>query len=179
MSAVHIHLLSVHLPVAGVLFALVLVAVGHFRRSDTVLAVAYGLVIASAAVAAVAYYSGPTAAEQLRVPLAGDEAWVEQHAAVSRAFFAAVVVTAVLCLQAMLQFAQGDAPPTWLRRLISIAVVACVYLAAWSAHLGGAIRHREIRQPEWIVFPHLDVAGQSVDGGEAAPVDKAPDSQPG
>ncbi|MEO1085168.1 MAG: hypothetical protein AAFY88_13085 [Acidobacteriota bacterium] len=171
MSAVHIHLLSVHLPVAGVLFALVLLGLGHIARSDVLLRVAYGLVIGSAAVAAVAYYSGPTAAEQLRVPLAGDEAWVEQHALASRAFFAAVVVTAVLCLQAMLQFAQGDAPPTWLRGLILVALVVCVYLAAWSAHLGGAIRHREIRQPEWIVFPHLDVEVRpaAVEGPGAGP----------
>jgi len=35
------------------------------------------------------------------------------------------------------------------------------YFSAWSAHLGGAIRHQEIRQPEWILLPHLDDVGES------------------
>lgn len=168
MSAVHIHLLSVHLPVVGVLFALGLLCLGHVLRRDILVRVGYGAILLSAAVAAVAYYSGPTAHEQLREVLVGEETWVEQHAVASRAFFVALVITAVLALQGQLQFAQQEPPPRWLRALILGFLALCCYLAVWSAHLGGAIRHEEIREPEWLLLPHLESVGAPAAESEPA-----------
>lgn len=164
MTAAHIHLISVHLPVVGVLFALAVLVIALLSGRDLLLKLAYGTLLFSAAVAAVAYYSGPAAYDALQQALRGDEHWVEQHAAVGRAFFFALVLAAIAALQALLQFAQGEPPPRWLRGLIMALALLCCYLGAWSAHLGGAIRHEQVREPEWLLLPHLhDVASEDVE----------------
>ena len=154
-SASQIHLLVVHLPVVGCPFVLALLLLGHRLKSDLLMRVGYGFLTAVAAFGVVAYYSGPPAFEGLESELAAERPWVEQHALVARAAFVVLVVAGVLAVQAWLQFLQEEPPGRWLRRSILILVLVVTYLLAWSAHLGGQIRHPEIRHPGLPLFPHL------------------------
>ncbi|MEM6794450.1 MAG: hypothetical protein AAF725_10750 [Acidobacteriota bacterium] len=178
MTAVHIHLMLVHLPVVGVLFAAVILLFAQLMKRDLLTIVGYCTLLACAATAAAAYYSGPSAADQLGASLGGGQSagggdpltdWVEQHALIAKVFFIALVLAAVLAMQALLHFFQGDAPPGWLRWVILGSVAVLCYLGAWSAHLGGAIRHVEIREPEWLIFPHLEIERAPQQDPEPAP----------
>ena len=156
MTAAALHLIVVHLPVVACPLTLLLLLVAHQQRSDLLFKLGYSSIIGCAVAAAVAYYSGPEAYEQLEEILVTHKSWVEQHAVIARAAFVVLIINAVLAIQALLQFAQDEPPARWLRWLIAIFLLAVCYLLAWSAHLGGEIRHTEIRQLEWLIFPRLD-----------------------
>lgn len=155
MNAAHIHLLTVHLPVVLCPLVAVLLAAGAFRQNDGLLRLGYTILIVCAAAGAVAFYSGPSAFEMLQEKLAEERDLVEDHAAIARAAFIATLVAAALGLQALLQFAQEEPPARWLRRVILGGVLLACYLMAWSAHLGGQIRHPEIRESAFAIFPRI------------------------
>lgn len=171
MTAAELHLMVVHLPVVGCLFVAVLLVLGHVLGSDLLLKVGYGFSIALALLGVAAFYSGPSAYEQLQTELLAQKPWVEQHALVARAAFIGLVVCGALAVQAHLQFLQEEPPARWLRFTILVLVLAMSYLLAWSAHLGGAIRHHEVRaeEGEWTPFPRLE-SGSPI----AAPAAPAP-----
>lgn len=145
MSPAQLHVLVVHLPVVGCLAALVLLAIGEWKRSELVFQIACGFLIACALLSAVAYYSGPAAYEQLETVLAAEKNLVDNHAVLGRAAFVGMVVVGVAALQALLQFLQDEKPSRWLRRALLVLTLAMCGLFVWTAHLGGLIRHVEIR----------------------------------
>lgn len=155
MNAAHIHLMAVHLPVVLCPLVFVLLLVGQWKKNDGLLRLGYVLLIAAAAAGAVAFYSGPSAFEMLQEKLVEERDLVEDHAAIARAAFIVTLVAGAMAIQALLQFAQEEPPARWLRHVIlALAILAC-YLMAWSAHLGGQIRHPEIRQGQWDLFPQI------------------------
>lgn len=154
MNAAHLHLLVVHLPVVGCPVALLLMLVALRRGDDALLRLAWLFLIATAVLAVVAYYSGPPAYELLATELEPVKQLVEDHAVVARAAFVGMVVAAALAVQGWLQFLQQETPPRWLRWTIAALTLLLCYLLAWSAHLGGALRHPEVRDALGI-FPGL------------------------
>ncbi|MEM9558418.1 MAG: hypothetical protein AAGC60_29470 [Acidobacteriota bacterium] len=163
MTAVHLHLAIVHLPVVGVLCAaalLVAAEVAAWRTGDARTAVpttlrlsGWSVLLVSALTGIVAYYSGPSAYEQLDSVLADDKEFVERHAVLGRAAFVGLIVAAALALQGVVHHLQEEPPLRWLHRVVLVLVLGLCYLLAWAAHLGGQIRHEEIRDPSSRVFP--------------------------
>lgn len=155
MSAVWLHLAVVHLPIVLTLAALVLLGLAAWRRSELVFQIACGFLLVSALLAIAAYYSGPEAYEVLEAELRAEKDRVEDHAVLGRSVFVGMIVVGVGALQALLQFLQGESPAKWHRwALFALTLVMC-YLFAWTAHLGGGIRHPEIRGVEIPIFPEL------------------------
>ena len=155
MNAAHIHLMVVHLPVVLCPLVLVLLAWGQLRHNDVYLRQGYIILILCAAAGVVAFYSGPSAFELLQEKLVAERDLVEDHAAIARAAFIVTLVGGVLALQALLQFAQEEPPARWLRTTILMTTLLACYLMAWSAHLGGQIRHPEVRGSQFFFFPNI------------------------
>ncbi len=155
MTAAHVHLAVVHLPVVGVPVAIALLALGHLGDHEILVRVGYALLILCGVFSIVAFYSGPSAFELLEEQLAPEKEQVEQHAVIARAAFIGAILVGVVAIQALLQFVQEEPPARWLRvTIFSGALVVC-YLLVWSAHLGGGIRHPEVREPRIWIFPEL------------------------
>lgn len=154
MNGAQLHLLTVHLPVVGILAALILMAVALVRDSEAMVRTAIGFVVFGTVLAAPAYFSGPDALAVVRRFTEIDEHLVEQHAIVAKAaFFASVVVAAigVKIWRDSIAAATGKG----VRIGLLCALLAIAWLMAWTAHLGGVIRHPEIREPSTWVFPEL------------------------
>ena len=82
-----------------------------------------------------------------------EEALVESHAMIGRAGFIAAVLTGAVALVGLLQELQGEAAHRFLRWGLAFAMGTVVWLMAWAAHLGGRIRHPEVRGGELFFFP--------------------------
>ena len=96
MNGAQLHLLTVHLPVVGMLAALILMTVALVRDSDGMARTAIGFVVFGTLLAAPAYFSGPHAMEVAQGFASIDEHLVEQHAiAAKAAFFASVLLAAI------------------------------------------------------------------------------------
>lgn len=156
MSAAEVHLAVVHVPVVGCFFVAVLLAVALWRRSELLFLTAAALLLVCTAGAIAAYYSGPPAYEQVKSRLVDGENAVEQHAVLGRAAFVGMILLAALALQAVLRTAAGERAARGLRWALLIGALLLCWLLAWTAHLGGAVRHDELRDRPLPIFPRLD-----------------------
>ena len=143
MNAAHIHLMLNHVPLFGALAVTILCAVALFRRQQGL--ARGGLVVAllTAIVALVVYLTGEPA-EELVENLPGiSEAVLETHEEV--ALVATIVAGAygVLALIGLFAFRHG----VTMRVTRILLVLSFLPLAtmAYTAYLGGQIRHSEIR----------------------------------
>lgn len=155
MSAAHLHLMIVHLPVVLCPLGIVFLAIDHLRGQRRAMA-GFVLLLSAGLFGVVAYYSGPSAYEQLEGVLVSEKEWVEQHAVAGRAAFVTLILAGVLALQAILRLLQEEPVSKGLRlAIVMMALIAC-YCSIWAAHLGGKIRHPEIRESGLVIFPSLE-----------------------
>ena len=155
MNGAQLHLTVVHLPVVGVLAALVLLLVAVLRDSESLVRVALGFLVIGTVCAVPAYFSGPEANEVAESFATIDPHLVEQHALIGRAAFFAAGILAAVALKIWWD-SMSESPTNKGTRLgLLLATFLIAWLMAWTAHLGGLIRHPEIRDPQWLLFPEL------------------------
>ena len=155
MSAAHLHLLTVHLPVILCPLALVLFLCARLRRDTPPARIARWLLVASAVVGVPAYFSGPTAFESMESELAPFRDLVELHAVLGRAAFFGLVLLALAALQTALREMQEEPVPPWLHAVVVVGTLLLSYVLAWTGHVGGAIRHPEVGEALSWLFPRL------------------------
>jgi hypothetical protein len=144
MDATHIHLLLNHVPVLAVPGGLALLLWAATRRNSEVMRVAMAVFIVGAAVAIPVYLTGEPAEETVE-RIAPADAFVERHEdaaglALTSAIALGVVALGVLAVQRVRPRFTAHAGVA----AGAVAVVAFTTLA-WTASLGGQIRHTEIR----------------------------------
>ena len=154
MNAAQLHLLTVHLPVVAMLASLVLMAIALLRDADGLARTSIGIAAFGTLFAAPAYFSGPDAMEVAKQFTEIDEHLVEQHAILAKAAFFASVLFAAIAIKVWWD-ATGGQIGKGARIGMLCALLVIAWLMAWTAHLGGLIRHPEIAEPHWFVFPEL------------------------
>lgn len=143
MNAAHLHLLLNHAPIFGVFFALVLLGLARYRRSEELTRLGLFTLVVSGLAAAAAMFTGEPA-EHAVERLAGiSEGALEAHeesaeVAAMVTYAGAALALGALVLRRRVAVAKG---------LTLAAVVAALVsfgLMARTANLGGQIRHPEI-----------------------------------
>jgi hypothetical protein len=144
--SIYLHLVSSHACAVGAVATLAVLLVAFRSGVVTVYRLAYGFLFATAFVAAVAFFSGPPAYERLMASYPSTERdYVESHALLGNAVFIVLVLVGVLSLVGFKSRPRDETPsPIERWGLLAGVIIACLLLA-WSAHLGGLIRHPEIR----------------------------------
>lgn len=165
MSLAHLHLLLNHVPVVGIVGLVLLFGLAVWRRSSELGKAALGLTVALAAVAVVVYLTGEPAEELVERLPGFDEALVEHHEDVAK--LATIAFAALGLLAGWLLWVDRGRP---LRRGAALGGLAgsviVSALLAWTANLGGQIRHTEIRAASVTATPtRTEPAGRSA--GEA------------
>ena len=145
MTATHLHLLLNHVPVFGSVVGLVLLAMALWRKSEELKKTAFGFFAAVALLAVPVYLTGEPAEDTVK-PLPGvSKAVVEQHEEAAGVAFAGVVVMGVAGLAGLIASRGGKIAPAWFVSAMLGASVIVATLVGWTAHLGGQVRHTEIR----------------------------------
>ncbi len=145
MNAAHLHLVVNHLPVLGVLFGLVLLAGGRFRRSEELTRAALWTFVFAGVAGLGAYLSGSGAEETVEGLAGVSERLVESHEEAALLATAAAGLTGVLALTALLGYRRGSAFPRWFNAAVLATALVAGGLMARAANLGGRIRHPEIQ----------------------------------
>jgi phosphatidylglycerophosphate synthase len=70
---------------------------------------------------------------------------MEQHEEAAGIAFASIVALGVISLVALVALRHGKAVPAWFAGLMVIASLIVSGMMAWTANIGGQIRHTEIR----------------------------------
>lgn len=148
--------MTAHLPVVGVPFAAVLLLAGLVGRNRTLWLTGCWAVIAVTILAALPYFSGPSAYAWLEKRTDIAPSLVESHAVVARAASLGVVVLGALSFSTLLRESQGDESGRIFKILLLVGAMLISYALGWSAHLGGLIRHPELNEPTMPLFPPID-----------------------
>lgn len=144
MNAAHFHLLLNHIPVVGMFFALLLLAAAVARRSEELKKAALWALVIVAAFAVPTYLTGEPA-EMVVMELPDvTEAVVDRHQDAAKLALALVSAGGVAAL-AGLVVRHAKTVPHWFAVALLAWSVAAMGTLAWTANLGGKIRHTELR----------------------------------
>lgn len=144
MNGAQLHLLLNHLPVLGLVFGVFVGLYGWLARKPDVVNVALATFVFVAVAAAAAMASGEEA-EHVVEGIAGvTEAVIEPHEEAAEGAALAAYGLGVIALGLLVVYRRREVP----RGAAGIALLAALLLGGWMgyvAHLGGQIRHDEIR----------------------------------
>jgi hypothetical protein len=148
MNAAGFHLAIVHMPLMAATGGFTLLLCARLWHDERPFRLALLLLVAGALAAAGAYYSGPPAHQVLvdgHFTTADTLDLVETHALWGRISFVSMGILGALALQSFLQHYQGEATAAWQRWALLAGSLVMILMMAWTAHLGGWVRHAEIR----------------------------------
>ena len=144
MNWAHAHLILNHEPVVGLLLVLPILAWGLARRSQDLLRAGLSLLVLLALLSLAVFFTGEPA-EELVENLAGvSEPMIERHEEAALFATIALVVVGALSLAGLLSF-RRRAIPLRLPAVLLLLSLVPAGAVAWTANLGGQIRHPEIR----------------------------------
>ncbi len=145
MNATHLHLLLNHAPVLGTVFGLALLAFALWRKSEELKKTALGVFVIFALLAVPVYLTGEPAEHVAKQLPGASKPAIEQHEDAAGVAFTGVVVVGGAALTGLLLFRRGKIVPAWFCSGMLAASLIVSGLMAWTANLGGQIRHPEIR----------------------------------
>ncbi len=150
MNAAQIHLMLNHLPVIGALFATVILAAGLLWRNALLQRLALGTLVVAALAAVPVYVSGEPAEEIIEHAAGVEKSVVKTHEEMAQVAMIAVEVIGLLALAALVLYRRRAVSRGFATALL-IAMFALSGTLAWTAHLGGQIRHPELRDAVTVV----------------------------
>jgi uncharacterized membrane protein len=157
MSTVHLHLLLNHIPVVGSLLAVVLFAAAFFLRETVSTKFALAFAAATAVVAVIVYFTGGAAEEAVENLAGVTERAISIHEEAAEVGTIAFGIFGALSALAFI-IVRSRRAPRWLALAGLAGSIAVSGLMAWTANLGGQIRHTEIQSA-----PTSQATGQSDD----------------
>lgn len=145
------HLLMNHLPVFGALGGTLLLCWGLLRKQQEVVQVGLGVLCVAAVLALPAYFSGESAEEAVEHLAGVSESLMESHEDLARV---ATILMELVGFSALLSV--WGALQKWRTGLVKGTLVLAVLTSGtliWTAHLGGLIRHSELRAHAQLLEP--------------------------
>lgn len=144
MNTVHLHLLLNHLPVVGTVIGTLLLAVALVRRSDELGRTSLGLFALLGLVAVAVYLTGEPAEDAVEKLPGISDGLIDRHQ--DAALIATIVVGVIgaFALGSLLIYRRRTLP-RWVTLLGFAAALVASSTMAYTANLGGQIRHTEIR----------------------------------
>ena len=156
MNATHLHLLLNHIPVLGTAFGLALLAFGLWRKSEDLKKAALGAFLISTLFAVPAYLTGEPAEDGVKSLPGVTKAVIEQHEDAASVAFTCIIALGVAALAGLVAFRRGKVVATWFSAMMLAASVVVSGLMAWTANLGGQVRHTEIRSSAPAAVQHQE-----------------------
>lgn len=153
MNWAHVHLLINHFPIIGTVLGILFLVVALVRQSRDLQRAILGYFILIALLALPVYLTGGPAADLIEELPGVSESAIEQHEEAALIALVAVEVSGVLAAGGLFFFRRRATIPTWFVSLLLLLSIAVGGWMAWTANLGGQIRHPEIRAGEKIPPP--------------------------
>lgn len=147
MNPAELHLILTHVPVVGFPIGVALLAYGLFRKHIAVERAALVL-IGLLSLACVGTYLSGEGAENLLMSKENPDllrSWIHEHEEMAESAFILVLITGALAIALLTRRVQRLSWSPWILRATLVAGLIASGLLALTAHLGGEVRHTEIR----------------------------------
>lgn len=143
-TGAHLHLLVNHAPIFGSLFALALLVASYFTSADVLRRTAFVVLIATAIAGAASDLSGDAAEKAVKGLPGVQQKLIDAHSHMGDKAYILAGVLGVLALVALVRWRRRPVPAG--ATLVAVLATAFVSGAmAYTALLGGQIRHTEVR----------------------------------
>jgi len=146
MNWPHIHLIINHFPVIGFIFGLLFVLYAMIRKSDELKKTSLGFLVLVALITVPVYLTGDQAGDIMERLPDVSKSLVEQHAEAAAVSLTVAVILALVIFGGFFFFRRAAAIPRWFMALTLILTIVVNGLIAFTANLGGQIRHPETRK---------------------------------
>ena len=147
MDATHLHLILNHIPVLGLIGGFVILAWGTFRSYADIQKTGLTILVVTAFAAIPVYLTGEPAEEVVEHLPGVSEQIIELHEDSALSSLVLAIVTGTIALVALFarRFASAKIAAAGVYITLILSLVAGAAMA-YTANLGGQIRHTEIRQ---------------------------------
>ena len=144
MNSVQMHLALTHVPVILSLVGLIMLAVAFFVKKSTLTKTSYMLILFAGITAIPVFFTGEGTEEAIENLPGVSEAVIERHEDVAKLAMITIAVAGLTALAALFAFRWQIATRVF-KVVVLLLAIASGGLMAQTAHLGGQIRHTEIR----------------------------------
>lgn len=145
MNASQIHLALTHLPVILSLTGLVMLAISFMKTNLSLRRTALYILLVAGLAALPVYFSGEGAEEAVEHLPGVSETLIEEHEDIAKISLFAIIIAALLSVVTLLRFLSTPFAKNMAIVVLLVSAIAGGLLVQ-TAHLGGQIRHSEIRQ---------------------------------
>lgn len=144
MNSSQIHLGLTHVPVILSIVGLIVLIVAMVRKNDTITKTAFYLLLFAGASAIPVFFTGEGAEEIVEHLPGVSEKVIERHENVAKLAFGVVSTVALVSLTGLVFYNKKKTLMS-IRLLVLLLSLATAVIMAATAHLGGQVRHTEIR----------------------------------
>lgn len=144
MNSVQMHLALTHVPVILSLVGLIMLIVAFFVKNTTLTKISYVLILVAGVAAIPVFFSGEGTEETIENLPGVSEAIIEKHEDVANLSIISIAAAGLLALAALFS-AKWQIASRVLKIVILLLSITSGGLMVQTAHLGGQIRHTEIR----------------------------------
>ena len=145
MNSVQMHLALTHVPVILSFVGLIMLVVAFFIKNSTLTKTAYFLILIAGLSAMPVYFSGEGTEEAIENLPGVSDAVVEKHEEVAKMAMISIAIAGLVALAALFSLRRQAASRVF-KIVVLLLAIASGGLMAQTAHLGGQIRHTEIRK---------------------------------
>lgn len=148
MNWAHVHLMINHVPVIGLLGAVLLLIYALARKSEEVKMVSFGLFVLIALMTFAVYFTGEAAQKVVKDLPGVTEADIGRHEEIAGLALTSMEVLGVAALIGLILLRRSGAIPKWIVVVVLVLSLITAAIVGFTANLGGQIRHTEIRGVE-------------------------------
>lgn len=144
MNSVQLHLALTHVPVILSLVGLIMLAAAFFTKQPAVSKTAYIIIFIAGVAALPVFFSGEATEEAIENLPGVSESIISRHEEVAKLAMISIAVAGVAALAALFSF-RWHSVARVMKVVVLLLAIGSGGLMAQTAHLGGQIRHTEIR----------------------------------
>lgn len=143
-NSAHLHLLTNHFPVIGLMIVFLVLLYGVFRKNNEIIRLSMILTIIIALITIVTYTSGDKAGQLIEGQDGVNEEMIDEHEDFAEIAFIFMEILGGLSLAGLFLF-RGTDNRKWMIGLIyMLLMLGVISMMGWTSHLGGQIKHPEI-----------------------------------
>ena len=144
MNSVQMHLALTHVPVILSLAGLIMLMVAFLIKNNTLTRTSYILLLIAGVAAIPVFFTGEGTEEAIEKLPGVSEAVIERHEEMAKLAMVSISAAGLLALLALFSF-RWQAASHVFKMVVFLFAITSAGLMAQTAHLGGQIRHTEIR----------------------------------
>jgi uncharacterized membrane protein len=144
MNSVPMHLALTHVPVILSFVGLIMLVVAFFIKNPTLTKTSYIILLVAGVTALPVYFTGEGTEEAIENLPGVSEAIIERHEEVAKLAMISIIAGGLLALIALFSF-KWQVASRLFKMVVLLLAITSGGLMAQTAHLGGQIRHTEIR----------------------------------